>query len=312
MKFPQTQIVTFANQKGGCGKTTGSVSVAAAFAKRGYSVCLVDTDPQCNSTDHLGVTQEMLRKDSLPSLADIYLRKKDAYDIELAFGDRFNKEGGELRLIPGHTGLSGVEARLSAEIHARVAEDDRSILDEDELRDQHRFRLRNSLESLRNHHDLVIIDTPPELGFLMTTALIAADWYLIPVFPSGFDLKGLEKLSQTVEKIRKRYNPKLRLGGVLLGNYDKSTKLDRQVHEILKDTFGDDIVFQSVIGRGVRNREATFNGLTIFEHAPNDSASEQYLRLVDEMLSKRKANSPTRLKSIDSSSLEGLKEVANA
>ena len=162
MRFPKTQIVTFANQKGGCGKTTGSVSIAAAFAELGYSVCLVDTDPQCNATEHLGVTQDMLRREGLPSLADIYLGKRDAIDVELDFGDRFKANGGNLCLIPGHTGLSAVEARLSADILARVAEDDHSILEEDEMRDEHRYRLKKSLDTLRGQHDLVILDTPPD------------------------------------------------------------------------------------------------------------------------------------------------------
>lgn len=319
MKFPKTQIVTFANQKGGCGKTSSSVSVAAAFAQLGYSVCLVDTDPQCNATEHLGVTQDQLKRQGLPSLADIYMTKKEAVDVEIDFGDRFTANGGNLTLIPGHTGLSAAEARLSAEIHAKVADDEHSSLDEDEMRDEHRFRLKKSLDSLRGHHDLVILDTPPELGFLMTTGLIAADWYIIPVFPSAFDLKGLEKLSQTVEKIRKRYNPNLRLAGVLLGNFDKSTKLDGQVHEMLKGMFGEALVFKTVITRGVRTREATFNGQTIFEHAPNDPASGQYLTLVKEMLLKRQSQSPTRLPPIpdkmpDLPQQEGLSfadEVAN-
>ena len=257
MKLPQTQIVAFANQKGGCGKTTGSVSIAAAFAELGYSACLVDTDPQCNATDHLGVTQDFLRKERLATLADVYLAKRDASLVQLDFGERFKHNGGRLTVVPGHTGLSAVEARLNAEIHARVADGETSIIDEDDIRDENRQRLRNSLNSLRGQHDLVFIDTPPELGFLMTTALIAADWYIIPVFPSAFDLKGLEKLSRTVEKIRSRYNPKLRLGGVILGNFDKSTKLDAHVHQRLVDMFGEALVFRSVISRGVRNREAT-------------------------------------------------------
>lgn len=299
MKLPKTQIVTFANQKGGCGKTTGSVSIAAAFAQLGYSTCLVDTDPQCNATDHLGVTQDYLKRERLSTLADVYLAKREAASIQLQFGDRFRQVGGNLTVVPGHTGLSAIEARLNAENHARVASGETSIIDEDEFRDENRQRLRSSLNSLRGQHDLVFIDTPPELGFLMTTALIAADWYIIPVFPSAFDLKGLEKLSQTVEKIRSRYNPTLRLGGVILGNFDKSTKLDARVHRLLIETFGIDLVFKSVINRGVRNREATFHGKTIFEHAPNDPASFQYLELVKEMLRKRASISPTRLPKLD-------------
>ncbi len=295
MKLPKTQIVAWANQKGGCGKTTGSVSTLAAFAKLGYSTCLVDTDPQCDATAHFGVTQDDLRRNGLPSLADIYLAKRKADEIKLDFGTRFTETGGQLNLIAGHPGLSSVETRLDAQNQARIADGEFSILDADEMRDENRHRLRNSLNSLRGKHDIVFIDTPPQLGFLMTTALLAADWYIIPVFPSAFDLNGLEKLSQTVEKVRKKYNPNLRLGGVVLGNYDRSTKLDAQVHQKLVDIFGEAIVFKTVVGRGVRNREATFSGKTIFEHAPDTPASNQYLALVKEMLQKRASQSPSRL-----------------
>src|SRR6185503_20876497 len=98
-----------------------------------------------------------------------------------------------------------------------------------DIRREQRFRLRKSLDSLRGLHDVIIIDTPPNLDFLMTTALVAADWFIIPVFPSGYDLSGLTTLTVTVEKVRSRYNPTLRLAGVLLGNYDRSASLDRQI-----------------------------------------------------------------------------------
>src|SRR3954468_22599527 len=209
MRLPRTQIVTLANQKGGCGKTTGSVSLAAALALSGYSVALVDADPQCNATDSFGIDKDSLIEEGRYTLADAYLTKKAAREIEYQFPEeRFE---GHLRLIPGHRGLNTVSHRLDAQLQATVSNEHYSDLDADDIKNEHRMRLRASLESLRGHRDIVVIDTPPELGFLMTTALIASDWYMIPVFPSGYDLKGLETLWRNVEKVKTRYNPDLRL-----------------------------------------------------------------------------------------------------
>ena len=207
MRFQKTQVITFANQKGGCGKTSASVATAAAFAHLGYSATLVDTDPQCNATETLGVTQDWLRKNGHRTLADVYLARKLAADVELDFGDRFVSR---LFLVPGHSGLNTVPQRLNAETQVRLAADEHSLLDEDDIKKEHRLRLRDGIESLRGLHDVVVIDTPPDLEFLMTTALIASDWFIIPVFPSAYDLKGMEKLAQTVKKIKQRYNPALR------------------------------------------------------------------------------------------------------
>ena len=282
MKFQQTQIISFVNQKGGCGKTSSSVSVAAAFAQLGYSVCLVDSDAQCNSSDSLGVNPDDTTN-KVYTLADIYLSKAPASEVEIKFDDRF---GGRLTLIAGHKGLKSVEKRLDKEKLEELANDYSSILDSDDITNEHRFRLRDSLASLRGKHDLVIIDTPPDLGFEMTTSLIASDWFIIPVFASGYDMKGLETLVKTVEKVKQRYNPKLQLAGVLLGNFDKSAKLDRDIHNLLIRKFGDNIVFNTTISRSVKHREATIYRRTIFEHAPNDQSSLQYLDLVKELLNR--------------------------
>lgn len=283
MRFLETQIITLANQKGGCGKTSSTVSLAAAFAELGYSACILDTDPQCNATETFGVTQDQLKKEGKYTLADIYLSKRKASDCLVDFDDRF---GGRLGLVPGHRGLNTVAPRLDSEIQTRIANEEQSILDIDDLRSEHRLRLKNSLESLRGRFDVVLIDTPPDLGFLMTTALIASDWFVIPVFPSGYDLKGLETLTRTVDKVRKRYNPKLRLAGVLLGNYDKSAKLDSDIHEMLKTRFGEQLVFQTTIGRSVKHREATVYCRTIFEHVRGTPPSEQFIELVKEMINR--------------------------
>ena len=201
MRFKETQVITFANQKGGCGKTSSAISVAAGFAVAGYSVCLVDTDSQCNTTDTLGIDPDEHKNSGHPSLADIYLNRMPASEVEVSFGDRFQ---GLLTLVPGHRALRSVGPCLESEKIAALAGAQNSILDADDIANEHRQRLKESLGTLRGKRDLFIIDTPPDLGFEMTTALIASDWFVIPVFPSGYDLKGLETLALTVEKIRKR------------------------------------------------------------------------------------------------------------
>lgn len=282
MRFASTQIICFANQKGGCGKTSSAVSLAAAFAELSYKVCMIDVDPQCNASESFGVTQDLIDRERYFTLADVYLKKTKAIEVCIDLGDRFR---GNLSIIPAHRGLGSVGPRLEAEMQAAIANaDEHSILDADDIRTEQRVRLARSVESLRGQFDIVIIDTPPDLGFLMTTALIASDWLIIPVFPSGYDLKGLELLTRTVEKVRARYNPKLRLAGVLLGNFDKSAKLDTQIHDMLKRKFGPALVFETTISRSVRHREATINGLTIFEHARDQLPSEQYLQLVKELI----------------------------
>jgi len=283
MRFKETQIITFANQKGGCGKTSSAISVAAAFSVAGYSVCLVDTDSQCNTTDTLGIDPDEHIRSGHSTLADIYLKRMPASEVEVEYGERFQ---GLLSLVPGHRALRSVGARLESEKIAALASDQNSILDADDIANEHRQRLKESLNSLRGKRDLVIIDTPPDLGFEMTTALIASDWFVIPVFPSGYDLKGLETLARTVEKIRKRYNPNLRLAGVLLGNYDKTAKLDADIHKALVKKFGEDLVFKTTIARSVKHRESTLYRRTIFEHAPSDQASVQYAELVKEMINR--------------------------
>jgi chromosome partitioning protein len=286
MQLKRTEIVALANQKGGCGKTTTAVSLSAGLSFLGYNTCLVDVDSQCNATDSFGVERDDLAREGKFTIADAYLKKKPATEILFDFGERFS---GHLSLIPGHRGLGSASARLEAELQATVTNDNYSELDADDIKNEHRLRLKHSLESLRGHIDVVIIDTPPELGFLMTSSLIAADWYIIPVFPSGYDLKGLETLTRTVDKVQKRFNPKLKLLGVVVGNYDTRAKLDADVLGLLIRKFGENLVFPTPINRSVKHREATVYGRTIFEHAPGEVASDQYISLCREVISRLEA-----------------------
>src|SRR5262249_16000928 len=148
-------------------------------------------------------------------------------------------------VIPGHKGIGMVSHRLDAQLQAAIASGEYSDLDADDIKSENRQRLRQSLASLRGLRDIIIIDTPPDLGFLVTTSLIAADRFIIPVFPSGYDLKGLQTLLQNVTKVRLRYTPELELLGVLLGNFDTRPKLDTDIYHMLTREFGKEFVFKT-------------------------------------------------------------------
>jgi chromosome partitioning protein len=283
VRFPKTQIIALVNQKGGCGKTTSAVALASGFSNLGYSACIADTDPQCNATESFGIRAESIVEEGKYTLADAYLKKKAAVDIELDFGERFE---GRLTILPGNRGLSSVPLKLESELQISIADGERTTLDADDMRNEQRLRFAKSLDTLRGKRDVIVIDTPPSLDFLMVSTLVAADWFIIPVFPSGYDLKGLELLMRTVTKVRERFNPGLRLAGVLLGNYDRTATLDKDIHQMLKNRFGEDVVFNTTIGRSVRMRDATVRGQTIFELAEAQAQSQQFLTLIHEMLNR--------------------------
>lgn len=271
------------NQKGGCGKTTTTVSLAAGLAAMGRRVVVVDSDPQCNATDSFGLDRESLLEEGYYTVADAYLARRPLGEIVVDFRERFAQR---LFLAPGHRGLSSLAQRLEAELQEALTARGGSSLDADEIRQEQRLRLKESIGSLRGLVDFVLIDTPPDLGFVMTTALVAADYFLIPVFPSGYDLKGLETLMATTEKVRSRLNPELRLLGVVLGNVDSNARLDGDIREMLRGKFGVERVFGTVITRSVKHREAPVYGRTIFEHAPGTAAAGQFEDLSREFIAK--------------------------
>ena len=273
--------IVLANQKGGCGKTTTSISFAAGLVERGHHTCIVDLDPQCNVTSVFDVDLDQLRRDGKYTILDAYTQKRKAVEIALS------TESGGVRfgLLPGHRALDQVHPKLEAELLTTITHGDQSPLDEDDIRAEQRLRLRTSLDTLGEFFEYVVIDTPPALGFLLTSALIAADRYIIPVFASGFDLDGLSKLTTTVRKVRERANPGLELLGVVLGNFDSSTTLDADIFSKLQQRFGDKMC-KTKITRSVKHREATVHQSTIFEHAPGTPAANQFLDLTDELLAR--------------------------
>ncbi|MCG3132804.1 MAG: Chromosome-partitioning ATPase Soj [Phycisphaerae bacterium] len=280
MTEPRASVIVLANQKGGCGKSTTAVNLAGGFAREGLSTCLVDLDSQCNATGTFSVDPDELRDQGKFTVADAFLANKPGTQIELAFGDRFE---GKLTLLPGHRALDQVQAQLDADLKRRVIADGISPMEEDDLRSENRLRLKKSLAPLVAARDFIVIDTPPRLGFELTAALLAADWYIIPVFPSKYDVDGLSRLTATVQKVRQRGNAKLRLLAVILGNYKANTVLHQDVRAKLKGTFPD-AMCETVINDSVRHGEATFRRQTIYEAAPGQQAANQFAQLTREIL----------------------------
>ena len=275
------RAIALTNQKGGCGKTTTAASLAGALALEGYRVALVDMDSQCNATASFGLRPDELVDRGQRTVADMLLSDRGAIDCLVELGGRLK---GNLVVVPGHRGLSSVPQRLESELQAVMYSGTQSDLDADDLRRQHRYRLRNSLATLSPEFDVVVIDTPPELGFLLTASLLASNYYLIPLKPSGYDLSGLDSLVKTVRKVKKGLNPELECAGVLQTMVDGRATLDRQIRDLLISKFGDDLVFNSVINTAVAHRQTTVEGKVIFELDPQSKGAQQYRAFAHEVI----------------------------
>jgi chromosome partitioning protein len=295
MRLSRSHTIALSNQKGGCGKTTSTVNLAAALFDLGYSVAIVDADSQCNSTQTFGIQPEEVVDQRQFTLADAFLKKKPARQIAIDITDSYLKgrptdadrlpgvSSHCLLIVPGHRGLSSVKERLEAELQSKVANDQMSEFDLDDSRQEHRQRLRNSLSSLSGIVDFIIIDTPPDLGFLMTTALMASDWYIIPMFPAGYDLTGLERLVITIERVRKRYRPDLKLAGVLLGNVHRSAKVGKDIYQLLQEKFGRDLVFPP-LHQPVRDHVASIARQTVLQYAPGEMPALEFMAVARQLL----------------------------
>ena len=277
-----TKVITICNQKGGACKTTAAVSIASGLALRGYRTTLIDGDEQMHAGLALGVDGDNLPKGQF-TILDAFLGKKPADRIEMQFPERL---GGNLSLVPGNKGMSGLQIRLDADLNARMAADELSDLEVDERKNEHRKLLKASIAALRGKRDFVVIDTPPALGFPLTSSLIAADHYLIPVNGSAFDLDGLKRLLRTAKQIRAKFNPKLDLLGVLFSRVKTGTNIDDEVRAYLAKFFEEKDFFSAQITDSVRHREATFRRQSVHECSPKDDASKQYMAVVDELLEK--------------------------
>jgi chromosome partitioning protein len=246
-------IVCIANQKGGVGKTTTAVSLAAGLAKLGARVLVVDLDPQGNASTGLGVRIE----EGEPSTYGVLVDGDDLLDAVR------ETEIARLSLLPSSLDLAGAEVEL---VPAFSRE----------------HRLERALEATNEHFDLILVDCPPSLGLLTINALVAADEVLVPIQCEYYALEGLSQLLRTIELVAENLNRRLRVGGVVLTMFDARTNLSQQVVEEVRDYFGD-LTFTTVIPRSVRLSEAPSFGQPITLYDPSSRGARAYERLAREV-----------------------------
>ena len=251
------KIIAIANQKGGVGKTTTAINLAASLAVLEKKVLIIDADPQANTTSGLNFDQE--NKDHR-TLYEILIGKIQASDALV------QTELPQLHLIPSHINLVGAEIEL-LEVKERESV------------------LKNALASIRDNYDFIIIDCSPSLGLITVNCLTAADSVIIPVQPEFFALEGLAKLIQTIRIVQNGINSKLTIEGFVVTMYDGRTKIHNQVVDQLRDHFKD-LVFKTVIQRSIRLSEAPSYGKPIILYDVMNNGTSNYMNLAKEVLDK--------------------------
>jgi chromosome partitioning protein len=250
-----SKIIAIANQKGGVGKTTTTINLAAAFARKGRRVLLLDLDPQSNSSISFLDPQSIYKKSAYELMVD---GEGDA----AAYVYQTSVEG--LEIIPSRINLAKLESKLVGDFDAP-------------------FRLKDRLELLHQRYDFILIDTPPTLGLITVNALVASTHVLIPIQSSYYALEGTDDLLETIEKVKARPNPELRVLGVVVTLFDKRTTLAREVYEQIRGVFGPQM-FETVITKSVRLEEAPAYRESIFTFAPQSSGALEYSKLCEEVM----------------------------
>jgi chromosome partitioning protein len=250
------KILGVVNQKGGVGKTTTAINLAASLALEGLKILLVDCDPQANCSSGLGFQRDENRR----STYDVLMGDSTADQVILP------TEITSLSLMPASKNLIGANIELSGA-------EDRAL------------RLRRALEPVQARFDLVILDCPPALDLLTLNALVAADTLIVPMQAEYFALEGVSELISTLERVRAAYNPSLMIEGVLLTMYDDRTNLAQQVTETLREYFRERL-FRTVIPRNVRLAEAPSHGKPVALYDARSRGTEAYFELAGEFLAR--------------------------
>lgn len=254
-------VMAVVNQKGGTGKTTTCENLGIGLAREGKRVLLVDTDPQGSLTIALGHS----RPDDLPvTLTDLMAKVMQDQPLATKEGILPHEEGVEL--VPANITLSGLEVSLVNAMSRETV-------------------LKQYLETVKDSYDFILLDCMPSLGMLTVNALAASDQVLIPVQANYLSAKGLEQLLQTVNKVKRQINPKLRIEGILLTMVDSRTNYAKEISTLIRDTYGGRLkVYDADIPRSVRAAEISAEGVSIFKHDPGGKVAEAYQSLTKEVM----------------------------
>ena len=257
----KAQVIALVNKKGGTGKTQSTENLGIGLANEGKKVLLVDMDPQGSLTISLGHP----RADELPvTVADIMAKVLQDQVIAPGEGILHHEEG--VDLMPANISLSGMEVSLV------------NVMSREKV-------LKEYIDSVKDNYDYVLIDCMPSLGMLTVNALAAADKLVIPVQAQYLSAKGLEQLLQTVNKVRRQINPKLKIDGILLTMVDNRTNYAKDICNLIRGTYGSKLkVYKTEIPHSVRAAEISAEGKSIFSHDPKGRVAEAYKNLTKEVL----------------------------
>ena len=251
-----TTILAIANQKGGVGKTTTAINLAAAIAQRGKRTLLIDLDPQANSTiafmDSTEVQVSMfdVLGDRRADIASAIIKTKTPL----------------LSLVPARLALAKIEQQLAGQFDAP-------------------FKLKDALAGIQKEFDYIVVDTPPALGILTVNAMVASTHLVVPIQAAYFAIEGTDDLLETYERIRARPNPQLKVLGVVITLFDKRTNISRDTHEQIRSVFGS-VLFKTRISKNVRLEESPAYKETIFTYAPKSPGAKEYMKFALEVINR--------------------------